>query len=80
MDSSTLIQQEIQLAYSLAKKRSSELSALAIDSPEKYKIKLSRGSKTYLAVSAILYISLTVPTLGDLEDYVQNSSKDLPKR
>lgn len=74
------LQQELQLAYSLAKKRSSELSALAIDSPEKYKKKLAISSKTYLAISTILYTSLSIPLLPNLEEYVQNASKELPKR
>lgn len=79
MDTSNL-QQELQLAYSLAKKRSSELSALAVDSPEKYKIKLVTGSKAYLAISTILYTSLTIPILEELEEYVQTASKELPSR
>lgn len=72
------LQQELQLGYSLAKKRASELSALAIDSPPKYKPKLNMSSKAHLAISTILYTALTLPLLKDLEEYVVSTSHELP--
>jgi hypothetical protein len=73
-------QRKLQTAYNLAKKRSVELSALLLDSPEKHRQKLQTASKAHLAVATILYTSLSTPIVPELEAYLASATSSLPKK
>ena len=69
---------QLQSAYENAKARGSELAALSRSSPPHLRNQLLQASKTYHAISTVIFASICINQIGELENFIQNASQSLP--
>jgi vacuolar-type H+-ATPase subunit I/STV1 len=68
----------LQIAYENAKARGSELAGMSKAAPAHLRPQLLLAAKTYHAMSTVIFSSICMNQISDLEDFIQTSAQSLP--
>jgi hypothetical protein len=68
----------LQIAYENAKARGAELASMSKTAPNHLRAQLMLAAKTYHAVSTVIFSSICIGQIADLEGFIHTSSQSLP--